>query len=145
MNAMLAAMNLKNRSQLRDTLEEGLASIDTSISLNVTGARITSGSTISRKQLIVDAALCCHWRQLLQAHDGPIYVFADSSPQAGTDWLLSILTLIKARDLEACVRSSDYLASSVDEFKAAVTAQDTDAMQTIAEGDMPRACRSPAL
>ena len=130
--ALTAAMHLKNRGTLRETVAKGIAASDRAFDVDITKAQLASGSTISRHQVIVDAALCCIWRDIFRQHDGPIYVFADSSPQAGTDWLLSIVMLIRADDLQECVSSANVLESSVERFRLAVAAKDTDEMLAIA-------------
>ena len=49
-----------------------------------------------------------------------MYVWTDSSPQGGVDWLLSIVSMISAKDLVSCSEAADYLSKSVDEFRTAV-------------------------
>ena len=101
--SLSAAMNLKNRGELKETVCAALASAtgcSKVADFDVTSLHVPSGVTLSRKQIIVDAALCCWWASYLRNFNGAIYVFADSSPQVSVDWLLSIIQLIKETDLQ---------------------------------------------
>ena len=136
LQSLSAAMNLKNRSHLKKTVCRALAGASGCpevVDLDLSSLRTPSGPTLSRKQILVDAALCCHWARTLQRHIGPIYLYADSSPQVGADWLMSIVMLIRDDDLERCVGAADYLKSSAEEFKAAVAANDDDRMHEVAQ------------
>jgi hypothetical protein len=64
-------------------------------------------------KVVVDAALCTWWQSALAQHDGPIYLWADSSPQAGADWLLSIAMLIRGDDLLSLADAASELTRSV--------------------------------
>ena len=74
-----------------------------------------------------------HLVKLLRKHQGPIYIFADSSPQVGVDWFMSILQLIQDDDLQQCTEAADYLVASVQQFKEAVDANDLDTMLEITD------------
>ncbi|OLP77241.1 hypothetical protein AK812_SmicGene42716 [Symbiodinium microadriaticum] len=94
---------------------------------------LPSGSVLSRRQLVVDCAFACFWRQLLADHDGCLYLWADSSPQGGVDWLLSIIVLIKRENLEEVAEAADALQGSAERFVAACELDDTHAMMQIAQ------------
>lgn len=131
--ACLAAMNLRDRSQLGETFKLAFESRFPGQSLDAyENTKLLSAATISRKQIEVDAAYCCFWRQHLSAHKGPIYVWADASPQAGSDWLLSIISLIQDCDLPACVNAATSLASSVRAFRQALAMDDKEEMVRLA-------------
>ena len=129
--ALCCSMKLRSRSQLAPLLRDAIASMYPHIDLDREN-RVPSGSTLSRKQLLVDAAYSCFWRDLLQQHRGPMYVWADSSPQGGFDWLLSIVSLVKREDLQEVVQSADYLAGSVERFACACETDDKDELAEIA-------------
>ena len=94
---------------------------------------IPSGPALSRKQLTVDAAYSCYWSTLLQEHDVPVYVWADSSPQGGVDWLLSIACLIKRQDLVNVASAVNYLQEYAELFANAFEVDDKDAMLNIVQ------------
>ena len=85
--ALLAAMNLRDRSQLGETFQLAFESMFPGSRHRKEGAefKVLSAATLSRKQIEVDCAFACFWRDRLSRHTGPIYVYADSSPQAGSD------------------------------------------------------------
>ena len=62
----------------------------------VAGLGATDSSTISRLQLPIDAALCRYTAQKLAEDTGPIFLWADASPQGGVDWLLSTMMWVRA-------------------------------------------------
>ena len=130
--ALCVCMNLKNRSQLGATLK---AAIDAAFPgmKDELFVKMPSGSALSRKQILVDAAYCCYWRDLLTNHEGPLYLWADSSPQGGVDWLLSIVSYIKRTDLQDCAEAADYLCKSVQDFGNACQCDDKDAMLDISQ------------
>ena len=71
--------------------------------------QVDDAGTVSRSQIFIDGdgAICKFWSQFLAQNgcfdDGPIYVWADASPQLGTDWLLSVMLLIQASELPSGV------------------------------------------
>ena len=129
--ALCSSMKLRRRSDLAPLLRDAIASMFPHLDLDGDN-RIPSGPTLSRKQLLVDAAYSCYWRDLLQQHRGPMYVWADASPQGGFDWFLSILSLVKQEDLQEVVQAADYLADSVARFACACETDDKDELAEIA-------------
>ena len=87
--------------------------------------QVDDAGTVSRSQIFIDGdgAICKFWSQFLAQNgcfdDGPIYVWADASPQLGTDWLLSVMLLIQASELPSCVSSFTQMASTLDEIQQA--------------------------
>ena len=81
----------------------------------------TSGGQISQSQLFIDAALCSFWSKLwaTELEDGPLYLWADSSPQCGSDWFMSLLLGIRLADVSKCVRAVKHLLSTVGEIQQA--------------------------
>jgi hypothetical protein len=74
--------------------------------------QVLSGSTLSKNQLYIDAMLCQHWRERFASDRGPLYIWADSSPQAGANWLLSMVLSIREDKLQETAKAARYLASS---------------------------------
>ena len=92
-----------------------------------------SGATLCKRQINVDSAFCLmmkrHW---VCQNGGPIYLWADSSPQAGVDWLLSTSLFIDGSNLAGCVESASFLYASVSAFQEAHAAGDVEVMEHIA-------------
>lgn len=104
LQSFCAAMGLKHRSHLRQLVLKAIAGMSGCPELHemdLSNMKLPAGATLSRAQVKIDAALCCHWASKLRSHDGPIFVFADASPQVGVDWLLSTVILIENSALEA--------------------------------------------
>jgi hypothetical protein len=74
--------------------------------------RVPSGSTLSKNQLYIDAMLCRYWRERFAADSGPLYIWADSSPQAGANWLLSMVLSIRSDQLLETAKAARYLATT---------------------------------
>ena len=129
--ALCTCLNLRNKSQLSPTILSAVAAFFPGMDPDM-HIEIPSGGSLSRRQLLVDAAYACYWRDLLLQHDGPLYLWADSSPQGGVDWLLSIVALIRKDDLEAVVEAANRLQESSKHFLPAYEVDDKDAMLRIA-------------
>ena len=70
---------------------------------------VPSGSKISRSMLLLDVAYVCYWQERLtgfNAGDNLVYLWLDSSPQGGVDWLLSIVRFVKRDQVQACVQAA---------------------------------------
>ena len=106
--ALCCSMGLRSKKDLSPMLCGALQNLFPGMDLDME-VKIPSGSTLSRKQLFVDAAYSCYWRDLLREHVGPLYLWADSSPQGGSDWLLSIVSMVKQEELEAVAQAADFL------------------------------------
>lgn len=131
--ALLAAMNLRNRAQLGETFNLAFQSLFPGHSAIPTNDfKVLSAATLSQKQIEVDSSYCCFWRDRFESHKGPIYVYADSSPQAGSDYLLSIVTLIDDCKLPDCMQAACFLEQSVGSFQEAYAADDKDRMSETA-------------
>ena len=130
--ALCACLNVRDRSKLQPFVLEGMKAAFPGFDADV-HCDLPSGSVLSRRQLVVDCAFACFWRQLLADHDGCVYLWADSSPQGGVDWLLSIIVLIKRENLEEVAEAADALQGSAERFVAACELDDTHAMMQIAQ------------
>ena len=116
--AIAVCMHLRNRHDIRHLVAKALVLVSgeglgtVSSMLDVT--RIPSATVLCRAQLRMDAAWCCYWRQRLArgGEQGPLYLWADSSPQGGQDYLLSTLMGIDASELIPAFRSSLQLFQS---------------------------------
>ena len=74
--------------------------------------KLPSATTLSRAQLLIDAAFCSFIKtklQLCHFSDMFTYMFADSSPQAGNDWLLATCQMIAAQDLLPCIQAAQVM------------------------------------
>ena len=97
---------------------------------------VFSGSTISRSQVHLDSAFALYYRDVWQemcSKQGPIYVFTDSSPQLGTDWLMSICDYVSADSLLQAFHCALTLARSQDLFLQAEKEQATDKLADVAK------------
>ena len=73
LQAFSASMNLRNRGKLAKTICRALAGFSCSpqlASLDLSKLKFPSATTLGRKQVIIDAALCCKWAADLQRHSG---------------------------------------------------------------------------
>lgn len=87
-----------------------------------------SASLASKRALAFDAALSWVHGELVQEQKGPIYMYADSSVQAKTDWLLSMYDWISDTNLEPCFSAVHTLMDSSKDFQeiSATTDEDGD-------------------
>ena len=84
-------------------------------------------------QVKLDAALALVHRDILQECKGPIYLWCDSSPQLGTDWLLSVYDFISQQRVTECFQKAQTLTLSASAFQDACLAQDTDLLETLVQ------------
>ena len=126
-NYMCACL-LRDRNQLQTASARILAASFPSLApqqmKSMTGySKLEGSDQVSKSQLYIDSALCTYWGKRLAPgsldgfDDGPCYLWADSSPQFGTDWLLSVMLLIRASDLPECAASFIRMVSTVDEIQ----------------------------
>ena len=108
LRAYVLAFRLRNKSTLRKVMVEcfALAEVDEEqqnqwLQDSLKG---TSAASLSRSQVFVDAALMRMVGLRYVGSCGPIYIWADSSPQHGTDWFLSLVATIHEADLDECMR-----------------------------------------
>ena len=74
---------------------------------------LPSASTLSKRQIQLDASLCLHWRQFFAQQDHAFYVWADSSPQAGEDYLMSMMLVVPSQSLLQVMDACHTLWKSV--------------------------------
>lgn len=67
----------------------------------------------------MDAALSLFYRDILKLQTGPVYLWCDSSPQLGEDYLLSIFDYIQEEQVVSCWNQAQNLFSSVAAFQKA--------------------------
>ena len=92
MCAFFASMKMRDRSSFRDVLHYLLRatmrqrrSNPTQIKQDIANTIGADFGSLSRFQLHLDASLCRHMQTALSIAEGPLYLWADSSPKAGTD------------------------------------------------------------
>ena len=102
LSVFLASSQLRNRGNLKSVTYHTLQAVelDRATAANLVSRLVgTDAGTLSRKQISIDAALCLSVQERIHGQEGPLYVWADSSPKAGTDWLLSTLLWIEKASL----------------------------------------------
>ena len=90
---LLVASRLHNRGALSNVLTDALSLLFPNISAEdfqrLSGGRakgnVPAQSTTRRSQLTIDAAWCALTRSSLMSSSGPLWIWCDSSPQAGED------------------------------------------------------------
>ena len=127
LHALCAAMGVRDRSKLADTFRHLLKCRSQPTILSDLGEDpgIPSPAVISRSQIRIDGALCGFWKERFAAwmestnvsfnpasSDLCVFLWADSSPQAGTDWLLSQMRIIPPGKLSSCVAAAELLQDS---------------------------------
>lgn len=65
-------------------------------------------------QVNLDAAFALLFRDVIDGNSGPIYLWCDSSPQGGVDWLLSIFDYVLDSELPQCFHHMQKIYASVD-------------------------------
>eukprot|EP00971_Amphidinium_carterae_P352264 6492516-Amphidinium_carterae.1 len=135
--ALLAAMLIRNVHELQTVVWAGLAAAAPHLSRSaiqqMLGAcKLPSGATLSKKQLRVDAALCCYWQRRFAEQQFSIYVWGDSSPQAGSDYLITILELVKKDFLIEALGACHRLWTSVQALQEGAYRDDLPAIAEIA-------------
>lgn len=65
----------------------------------------------------MDCTFAWLFRDVLDASSGPIYLWCDSSPQAGVDWLLSVFDYVDASSLQQCLEHYRRLFQSTTVFQ----------------------------
>ena len=84
-------MNLKHRSKLKESLVRGFRAAYRTMDksdidlLFVKSEALLSAADLSKQQIKVDAAYCIFLQRQRLLEDCAIYIWADSSPQAGQD------------------------------------------------------------
>ena len=130
---LAAAMQLRNRSSLSKTVKNVFEVVFPGCEVDpATWSKVPSASSLSRSQLLVDAAFCCFMRRRFSELHGSIFMLADSSPQAGHDYLLSTCLMISRADLARCSDAARFMQGSWDAFLSAYTQGDHERMREIA-------------
>ena len=134
--ALCASMFLRDRKNLKEAFQLTVKSLPTvlaGLDPSRPDLKPPDASMVSRAQVEVDSALCGYWKSEFKANDYIVWLWADSSPQAGLDWLMSMFRLVKATELESCVQAAGLLRKSVESFAEAVHEQDVAKMQQVVE------------
>ena len=71
-------------------------------------------------QVNLDAAFALMFREVMDGNSGPIYLWCDSSPQGGVDWLLSIFDYVLDSELPKCFQHVQKMFASVDTLHSLV-------------------------
>ena len=95
--ALCCSMSLRSKKDSSPMLCGALQNLFPGMDLDIE-VKIPSGSTLSRKQLFVDAACSCYCRDVLREHVGLLYLWTGSSQQGGSDWLLSTVSMVQQED-----------------------------------------------
>ena len=128
--SLLTAMRLRNRGELGQVVMDSLATVFPELRSNaardsvlpMSTHRLPTASTLSKRQLQLDAALCLHWRKKFLTHKFVFFLRADASPQAGNDWLLSLVQMVQQDKLPECLHAAQVLWNSVQQIASAVEA-----------------------
>ena len=112
--ALIASMGLRSKGNLLETVQWALKSFpDAALQAYADHMKLPKSSSQGRHQLDLDAAYCCYWAERRLRHfEGAAYLWLDSSPQCGQDWLLAIVRLINKEDLSGCVENAKFLVAS---------------------------------
>ena len=78
--------------------------------------------------MVLDAAFALVYRRKMAAMSGPLYLWVDSSPQAGYDWLLSIFDYIPENKVLKCLGHAHALFQSRGNIAVALQTGDLDAI-----------------
>ena len=113
--ALSLCMHLRNRNHLRQVIAKSIAFVsnsglgDDTLQAIMKSEKVPSPSVLSRSQMLLDGAWSWLWREHLMDGSGPLYLWADSSPQAGQDFFLSTLMGLAAADVIPVFRSCQAL------------------------------------
>lgn len=79
---------------------------------------------------MLDAAFAIAFRDVMAKRSGPMYLWVDSSPQAGHDWLLSIFDYIPQERLVECMHHAQVLWQSTEHIYTAFQNGDSVSIET---------------
>ena len=119
LKAFVIATRLRSRASLGIVMRESLALAgfeSKHISDIMHNRDPLSSPSLSRYQIFVDICLCRCWGEQHAEDSGPMYLWGDSSPQFGTNWMMSLVGSIRSGDLTDCVQAAHLLQSSVDAY-----------------------------
>ena len=131
-SSLAGAMHLKDRSRLRAVVRSVFtAAFPECEADEAAWSRLPSGPTLSRSQMLLDAALCCYMRKQFLELRASIFMLADASPQAGHDYLLSTCLMINHATLERCAEAAKTMKASWDVFVDAYSRDDHASMMEV--------------
>ena len=127
--ALQLCYRLRNRDSIQDSMDLMMQALLPPAHIQAVRQsirRIPSAGTVSKIQLRVDAALSMVWRDKLASSCGPVYLWLDSSPQAGTDWLLSMFDFVDLLNVGKTATAARELQSSTGRLLQAVSVACSD-------------------
>ena len=131
--SLCAAMQLRDRADLSMVFQTTFESLPEFRGFKDVHFAMPSASTLSKSQLLVDMAYCCFWKNILTDFGGVAYVWVDASPQAGVDWLLSVMRYIPRSDVSSCFDAALALEKTVPRIMEAFDRKDSEALQLLAK------------
>ena len=131
--AMFAASRCKDRKRVKEVVSYAAQvvwpkHVGESVNEALHSMRVLRADVLSREQIFLDATLCCISAEDLGKDDGPLFFWADASPQHGTDWWLSTLMWIPDAVLHDAADAAHALITSVADFQHAWECDDDDEM-----------------
>ena len=117
MQATILGAGLKHRARLMDTCRHVIKLVVAPQVLEAVMQRLAhapppSGSLLARHQMSVDLAFILFWRERAIFQNQWMFMWADSSPQAGADWLLSSYDCIAFHRMRSCFEVAHQLLQS---------------------------------
>ena len=98
LNCMRMMMQVRNRNTLTQVVEKALhialPELSNACTQSLASGQVPHGSTLSRAQPCLDAAILLTHKTLLEIGDWCIYLWADSSPQLSYNFFISTMLLI---------------------------------------------------
>ena len=132
--SLLASLQFRDRSSLASVWEgliKGVVPKTLQHCVFDTSAPLPHASTICKKQIYVDATYERLFGEQLLNADGPIFLCCDSSVQAKTDWMLSMIDFIPQAKLLECVDAFHTLMRAAAEWTQAWESDNVLAMETV--------------
>ena len=126
--SLCAAMKLRDRGDLGAVLQTALEALPEFAGFQTEHFRVPHKSTLSRCQVRVDMMYSLFWRDYLSDFKGLAFAWVDSSPQGGTDWLIALIRVIRADDVNKCFEAACLLEKTVAQVKQAFQSDDSDAL-----------------
>ena len=127
LNCLRSLTNIRNRWQFKETVRKSLyAALPQDVARHceriMDDSPWPSAATISRNQFLFDAAMLCYFREAYPLEEMVLWCWADASPQAGYEFFLVELLMIKKQDLVKAYELSLRLAAAVYEPEAEASA-----------------------
>lgn len=79
--------------------------------------KLPAASTISRKLVCIDSAICRVQSEVMQSNEGPVWLLTDSSKQNKVEWQLTSYSWVQANNLSNVFEAAMTLCVLRDEFK----------------------------